>query len=276
MSQDAFLNHLTQLGLNLYEAKAYLALLSKESLSAAQTADLSGVPRQRIYDILASLVERGLAVSRPSRHGTRYAAVAPKTALGGLLEREQQRLARLQALAEDLVSELSARYRAGQAEDSPLEYIEVLRGRQAINQRFAEIQANCQREILIFTKPPYAKPPQENVEGLATLKRNVRACSIYEFSVLQDPETRRAVEHFIHHGEEARFVEHLPLKLVIVDEAIVMFAMEDPVAGRTDLTIMVIEHRQLAQVMKLAFEAVWKRGLTLEQALATLELIPAG
>ncbi|MER3404458.1 MAG: hypothetical protein C4289_04235 [Chloroflexota bacterium] len=34
------------------------------------------------------------------------------------------------------------------------------------------------------------------------------------------------------------------------------------------VAIMVIEHRQLAQVMKLAFEAVWKCGLTLEQALA--------
>jgi sugar-specific transcriptional regulator TrmB len=78
MSSDTYINQLTQLGLNAYEAKAYAALLGKDSFSATQVADLSGVPRQRIYDILASLVERGLAISRPGSHGTRYAAVAPK------------------------------------------------------------------------------------------------------------------------------------------------------------------------------------------------------
>jgi HTH-type transcriptional regulator, sugar sensing transcriptional regulator len=273
MSRDNEITQLTQLGLNVYEAKAYLALLGKDSFSATQVADLSGVPRQRIYDILASLVERGLAVSRPGRQGTRYAAVAPRTALASLLDREQQRLTRLQSLTDTLINDLSTQYREGQEEDSPLEYIEILRGRQAINQRFAEIQANCKREILIFTKPPYAKPPQENVEGLETLRRDVRACSLYEYGVLQNAETRRAVEYFIKHGEEARFVEHLPLKLVIVDEEIVMFAMEDPVAGRTDLTIMVIEHRQLAQLVKLAFETLWARGVTLEEALAEVDAL---
>ncbi|HEY0733477.1 MAG TPA: helix-turn-helix domain-containing protein [Herpetosiphonaceae bacterium] len=265
------INRLTQLGLNVYEAKAYTALLGKESFSATQVADISGVPRQRIYDILASLVERGLAISRPGRHGTKYAAVSPKTALSALLEREQQRLSRLETMTNELVDELSDQYQEGKEESSPLEYIEVLRGRTAINQRFAEIQANCQREILIFTKPPYARPPQENLEGLETLKRNIRACSIYEYSVLQNEETRQAVDFFISHGEEARFIEHLPLKLVIVDEEIVMFAMEDPIAGRTDLTILVIEHKQLAQLVKIAFETLWGRGESFAAACARLE-----
>lgn len=265
------INRLTQLGLNVYEAKAYTALLGKESFSATQVADISGVPRQRIYDILASLVERGLAISRPGRHGTKYAAVSPKTALSALLEREQQRLSRLETMTSELVDELSDQYQEGKEESSPLEYIEVLRGRTAINQRFAEIQANCRREILIFTKPPYARPPQDNLEGLETLKRNIRACSIYEYSVLQNEETRQAVDYFISQGEEARFIEHLPLKLVIVDEEIVMFAMEDPIAGRTDLTILVIEHKQLARLVKIAFETLWGRGESFAAACARLE-----
>ena len=97
------INRLTQLGLNVYEAKAYTALLGKESFSATQVADISGVPRQRIYDILSSLVERGLAISRPGRHGTKYAAVSPKSALSALLEREQQRLSRLETMTNELV-----------------------------------------------------------------------------------------------------------------------------------------------------------------------------
>lgn len=268
MSMDQQIAQLGQLGLNIYEAKAYAALLGKDSFTATQVATTSGVPRQRIYDILDALVERGLAIARPGKQGTRYTAVAPDQALNGLLAREQQRLTRLQAMTSQLVESLSRQYAAGQQNTRPLEYIEVLRGPTAISQRFAEIQENCKREILVFTKAPFAKPPQENVEGLETLKRNIRACSLYEYSVLEDEQTRAAVEFFIGQGEEARFVEHLPLKLVIVDEEIVLFAMEDPIAGRTDLTIMVVENKQLAQVMKVAFEALWERGVSIDEAIA--------
>lgn len=275
-NSDTQISQLTQLGLNIYEAKAYSALLGKESFSAAQVADLSGVPRQRIYDILASLVERGLAISRPSNKGTKYAAVAPKIALSALLEREQQRLNNLQDTTDNLIERLGSQYLKGIEESSPLEYIEVLRGRQAINQRFTEIQENCKREILIFTKPPYATAPQEDQnkeEVISTLNRKIRACSIYEYGVLANEETRRAVEIFIKSGEEARFVPRLPLKLVIVDEEIVMFGMEDPIANRTDLTIMVIEQKQLAFLMKMAYMAMWQQADTFEEALTRLDVL---
>jgi HTH-type transcriptional regulator, sugar sensing transcriptional regulator len=272
MPDEEQISRLAQLGLNAYEARAYLALLGKESFSASQVADLSGVPRQRIYDILASLVDQGLAVSRPGRRGTKYAAVAPGVALQALLGRAKQQVTALEVATNSLIATLASQYAAGKEETSPLEYIEVLRGTAAISERFSEIQANCRREILVFTKPPYATPPQENVEGLETLQRRVRACSIYEYDVLRDPATRAGVAYFIRQGEQARFVAHLPMKLVVVDEAIVMFAMEDPIAGRTDLTIMVIENPQLAAVLKIAFETLWTQGETFEAACARLGL----
>jgi hypothetical protein len=39
------------------------------------------------------------------------------------------------------------------------------------------------------------------------------------------------------------------------------------VAGDTDLTIVVVEHPSLAHLLKIAFNAVWDQGLTLEQAM---------
>jgi hypothetical protein len=74
------------------------------------------------------------------------------------------------------------------------------------------------------------------------------------------------VRRFIEAGEEARFVPELPLKLVIIDESIVMFGMEDPVAGRVELTMLVIEHPSLAKILKVAFMATWNAGLTFEEA----------
>jgi len=69
-------------------------------------------------------------------------------------------------------------------------------------------------------------------------------------------------------GEESRFVEALPLKLVIIDETIVMFGMQDPVGSGGDLTIMVVEHPSLAKVLKTSFESTWAQGLTIQQAAA--------
>jgi Fe-S cluster assembly protein SufD len=141
----------------------------------------------------------------------------------------------------------------------------VLRDRRAINERFEELQAGIKREILVFTKPPYATPPQENVEGLKVTQTH-EARSVYELSVFDDPDTTEGVRRFVEAGEQARFVPDLPLKLVIIDESIVMFGMEDPVAGASELTIMVVEHPSLASILKIAFNTVWEQGLTFDEA----------
>jgi sugar-specific transcriptional regulator TrmB len=255
---------LTRLGLTSYEAKAYLTLIRRDSFTAAQVARQSGLPRQRIYDVLGSLVQKGLAVARPG-NVVKYAATAPELAIDLLLTAHRDDLSRMERDARSMVMDLKPAYEAGQAHTDPLEYIEVLRDRRAINERFAELQSAVKKEILVFTKPPYATPPQENIEGLEVIQTH-EARSLYEFSVFDDPAVMRGVQRFVESGEDARFVPELPLKLVIIDETIVMFGMEDPVAGSADLTIVVVEHQSLAKVLKTAFNAIWDTGLTFEQA----------
>ena len=255
---------LTRLGLTSYEARAYVALMGRGSFTAAQVARAAGVPRQRIYDVLGSLVEKGMAAARPGSV-VKYAATDPDLAVPQLLAAHQAQLGELERQAAAVLGELAPLYRAGQAHTDPLEYIEVLRDPGSINARFGELQASVKKEILVFTKPPYAKPPQENVEGLDVVRTH-EARSVYEFSVFDDPEAVAGVRRFIESGEAARFVPELPLKLVIIDESIVMFGMEDPVGDRSELTIMVVEHPSLATVLKTAFDAYWAAGLTFEQA----------
>ncbi len=261
-------SELTRLGLTTYEARAYVALLGRGSFAAAEVARHSGLPRQRIYDVLASLVERGLATARPGRV-VKYAAVPPDQALGRLLEAQRRELVDMERAAAATIADLAPAFAAGREHTDPLDYIEVLRDARAISERFAELQASVQEEILVFTKPPYATPPQENVEGLKLTRRH-GARSVYETAILdEDPAVVGGIRRFIDAGEQARFVESLPLKLVIIDEAIVMFGLQDPVATEgagNDLTIMVVEHPSLALVLKAAFEATWASGVTLEEA----------
>ncbi len=255
---------LTKLGLTTYEAKAYLALIRRDTSTAAQVSRLSQVPRQRIYDVLSSLVDKGLASARPGGV-VKYGATAPELALERLLDRHRTELAAVERETGALIMDLAPQFKAGQAESDPLEYIEVLRDREAINERFDELQGAIEHEILVFTKPPYATPPQDEVVGLEVTQSH-EARSVYEYSVFEDPAVTEGVRRFVEAGEMARFVPTLPLKLVIIDERIVMFGMEDPVAGKSDLTIVVVEHPSLAAILKIAFNAVWEQGLTFEQA----------
>jgi len=258
------ISQLIRLGLTSYEARAYGALVRRDSFSAAQVARQSGLPRQRIYDVLETLVQKGLASSRPGPHA-KYAAVAPELAVERLLTARRAELSSIEMDGAAVIEELTPAYLKGQTHTDPLEYIEVLRDRGAINERFAEIQRSVKREILVFTKPPYATPPQENVEGIEVTQTHL-AKSVYESSVFDDPDTIEGVRRFVEAGEDARFVRKLPLKLVIIDETTVMFGMEDPVADSEALTIVVVEHPSLAQVLKIAFMTVWENGMTFDQA----------
>jgi sugar-specific transcriptional regulator TrmB len=267
MDASPNVERMVRLGLTTYEARAYTTLVRRDSFTAAQVSRQAGLPRQRIYDVLGSLVQKGLASSRPG-HVVKYAAVSPEQAIARLVALRRSELQDLERDAAELVARLTPEYVSGQAHTDPLEFIEVLRDRGAINERFEEIQANVQKEILVFTKPPYATPPQENPVGIEVTKSH-SARSVYEMSILEDPATAAGVRRFIDAGEEARFADHVPLKLVIIDESIVMFGMVDPVAGAgaaNDLTMMVVEHPALAHTLKLAFDAVWDAGLTFEQA----------
>src|ERR1700722_5040267 len=148
---------LVDLGLTTYEAKAYLALLRRDSSTPADVARLARVPRQRIYDVLATLVHKGLVSQRPGPPA-KYSAASPEFAIERLLLRRREELAELERNSQEMIEALTPAFTEGQKERDPLEYIEVLRNRRAINERFGELQEAIEREILVFTKPPYATP----------------------------------------------------------------------------------------------------------------------
>jgi hypothetical protein len=68
-------------------------------------------------------------------------------------------------MATAALAELTPAYIAGQQESDPLEYIEVLRDKQAINERFDELQAGIEHEILVFTSRRMQRPRRMRSSG---------------------------------------------------------------------------------------------------------------
>jgi HTH-type transcriptional regulator, sugar sensing transcriptional regulator len=257
-------DRLVRLGLTLYEARAYVALVRREASTPAEVARLAGVPRPRIYDVLESLAGKGLAGNRPGRT-VKFVATPPERVTAQLMDSHRERVAALEDDARELVDELRPAYQDSTRYTDPLDYIEVIRSPDAVAARFDDLQQSVETEMLIFAKPPVAVGINKNVIGLELAKRGVLR-SIYEFSFLQDDEQLAGVVAFLDAGEHARFVEELPMKLGIIDERLVLFTLPAPIAGREDLTTMVVEHPYLARTLKLAFESIWAGGATFEQA----------
>ena len=67
---------LQQIGLNKYEAEAYVALLTEGPLTGYELGKRSAVPLSRSYEILERLTQQGLALVQPA-DPPRYAAADP-------------------------------------------------------------------------------------------------------------------------------------------------------------------------------------------------------
>lgn len=94
MGKDKTTRGLGELGLTGYETTAYLALLRRASFTPSELSLPTGIPRQRIYDVLDSLEEKGLSRSLATSPRT-VAAIEPELALEALGRR------RLGALGEE-------------------------------------------------------------------------------------------------------------------------------------------------------------------------------
>src|ERR1700758_1485883 len=84
-----FWRRLQQLGLNAYEARSYLVLVGHPRFKALELAARSHVPRQKIYEVLDSLVEKGFAQVVQEKTKL-FSAVEPTLAIPGYLQRRSQ------------------------------------------------------------------------------------------------------------------------------------------------------------------------------------------
>ncbi len=123
ITNQFYVDKLVAVGLNKYEALAYLALLEKNSVAAIDVANRSGIPKQRIYDVLDNLRAKGICSVSEGRPRC-YTVYYPQQALTALLNyRKQQQAAeneRQTRLISELILTLNTISNGENGESSPL------------------------------------------------------------------------------------------------------------------------------------------------------------
>lgn len=261
---------LKELGLSGREAEVYLALLKKNGMSAPEVSKITTITRTKAYEILQNLVKKGLC-NVTSKNGTKvFSSIEPTIAIRNILSIYENELNRKKKLGENLNEELAELFKIKEKNTGPLDYIEVLTDVGQIRERFFSIQTNTKKEILVFTKPPYTNLTVEDTLETETnvIENKVSAKSIYEYKGLTKEELDnlvRAIKKYEEIGEEARIIEELPMKMVISDDTITMFALSDRVSLMPSLTTMIVDHPDFAKAQKKVFETYWREAIPIKE-----------
>jgi len=169
--QKDFLNKLKDFGLNSYESKLWVALLSRGVSTAGELSDISNVPRSRAYDVLESLEKKGFVVVKVGKP-IKYLAVPPSEVVERVkkkvLEEADQRHQVLSQLKDSsILDELSTLHNEGIKLVDPTDKSGSFRGRDKVHEHLSSMVKNAQKSIaLMNSKDGFDRKYELLVNGL--------------------------------------------------------------------------------------------------------------
>lgn len=251
---------LAVVGLSPGEEQGYLALLEQRSgMTALELQTALGVAGLRTETIVEALQTKGL-ISRAPGDEIRYVAAPPDVALDALLLEKRQQIERAELVARDLLSV----YEACVGLADPARLVEVVVGREAVMQRFVQIQRTTRYELRSIDKPPYVSSrPQDNIDvEQELLARGVKVRAIYDSAGLESfHDLRDDIRSLIDYGEQARVFPDAPIKLLICDDRIAMLPLQAAPVGIE--SVVVVYPSALLEALSALFDQLWQRALPL-------------
>jgi sugar-specific transcriptional regulator TrmB len=257
-----FWRRLQQIGLNAYEARSYLVLVGHPRFKALELAARSHVPRQKIYEVLDSLIEKGFAQVVQEKTKL-FSAVEPALAVPSYLARRgqalQQELTEQARFAGGLVEDLNVAYSEGQGGRGTLDYLRIVSEPGQTASQYRQMLSDVKSEYLEFSRPPYAVDPLDEQLVKQARLRGVSCKLLFESGSVDDVHRQR-MEEYKTIGVEVHSAPALPMKLALFDGRLGMIALLDPVITKPSWTSLLFDHTGFAEGMKGLFEDHWRRA----------------
>lgn len=257
---------LAAVGINEVAEDVYRALLAQPGATADELCDHLPVSADRVDSALTVLAHEGL-IDKSLDTPTRYLPAAPDVGLEVLIMRTQNQLDQVRALTR----ELTASFHRGRAPQQP-ELVEVVTGPAAVHRRFEDLQRRAKREVQCLDTPPYAgEGGTPNTVELEALARGVAYRGIYARAALEaGPGTIKAIARYVAAGEQARLINHLPIKLATIDRELGFLPLE---TDQADISrFLVIRPCALLDTLLFVFETLWQMAtpITFDRGVAVL------
>lgn len=248
-----------QIGLTPYEARAYVAVLYNGPLSPKGVNQKSGIPRPRTYDVLNSLVGKGLLMEQPGKP-SKYLAVDPSIGLKKLMEDLEKRTIRQMkqqwGAVEGLVSSLSGPYTSTREGESEEDVVWVTRRDSAMIARYSEAIKSVENSFIIATALPTASDKDILAAVKHALKKKKICRAIRPIGSDWSKKDLEVYEELIKLGDDIRHLEYEGLTFAIFDERDVVLWLPPYPSTRT----VWIKLPELAEVLLEYFETLWEKS----------------
>ncbi|HEY3632029.1 MAG TPA: helix-turn-helix transcriptional regulator [Jatrophihabitantaceae bacterium] len=242
--------------------RVYGALVRQPRSTCDELAAATGLDAAQVLDVLDRLATERLAVRLGVASGA-WEAQPPDAAATAFVEAEERRLAAIREQAQRLAEV----YWFARREAQQYPGIEVVRDRALIFEQAERIQLEARTEVRWFDCPPYlsaSEPDQVRLRQQVALQQRrmgqgIRYRTIYHDSVWEHPSYSTIALDNMAHGEQARTLASLPMKLVIGDDRRAMLPL-DP-SELHDGATLIVHPSGLLSALVAIFETLWQMAV---------------
>ncbi|MGM5483499.1 MAG: TrmB family transcriptional regulator [Nanobdellota archaeon] len=221
--QKNTLEKLKEFGINSYEAKLWVALLSRGTSTAGELSDISNVPRSRTYDVLESLEKKGFIIMKIGKP-IKYLAVDPKEVVKrvqkNIKKNAENRVEQIESIKDsDVLNELSLLHNQGIDTVEPSEYTGSMKGRDSIYNQLEEMFKSAEESITIVTTEEGFKRKISYFDDILK-KANKRGIDIRIATNKVDEEMLDEIDF-----AEIREIKNINSRFIIVDKKEILFML---------------------------------------------------
>ncbi len=175
MISDSIVDDLTKLGLTFNEARAYKALVMVGSSNARRIAEISGVPRSKVYETLGSLERKGFVQRILGKEPATFQALPPRATI------EHLRM-KLEASSDAVLTALETLER--ERESIGEEFVWTTQGKEQITLDIISTFDRARKSIFIATRRPSLVSPLRS--ALARAKSRGVVSELHTTGTLMD------------------------------------------------------------------------------------------
>lgn len=238
-----FVAQLRSMGLSQYEAQVYLSLLGEQAADVATIIRKSGVPQNKTYEALETLVGKGFA-EQVLAEKKRFRAADPAAAFA----RHQARVKAELAMQEHAMAAIAAAAPSGPAPEPSAAGIRLIPAAQ-VPAIFEELMNAANTELLVSLRAPLKR-----VGGVEAAKRaraqGVKARWLVESNAFDDPQTGQELRQWADAIGHVREHQAVPMTFAVYDGAQVLLDMREEDGSRFAL---LVPNRALAQDLRALF-----------------------
>lgn len=264
-SRDALVEQLQTLGFSQYESDVYVTLLSRPTFTASQVAAQSGVPRQRVYDVLERLLAQGLATELLDSDVRTFAAVDPTTALQAWLDHQHREMeeaySQRSAHVHELLPHLSSVYAAGHEREQPDALLERINDTLLFTERVRDAIREAGETVDCMLRTPFTVSLEDQLREIEIARaRNLRLRALYEQEVTNDKGILAYLQLFEENGAGIRLSNAIPVTVYVIDGTYAWLALPQPALSEESAHTLAVAHSGLGTTLQAAFEYYWRNA----------------